>query len=294
MDLEELSAFLRVVDAGSFLAAADTLGVSRSTLRRRVGALEARAGVPLIESTSTGVVLTDAGRALRNRGKTMIEEASALIASVREMGKAPAGTLRVMLPVGLAPHLLTPLLAIFREQLPRITFHCTFSDDPISESIIDVDVVVHFSLDPPSGPYLSYPLFPLRQWLVASQVYLDKRGIPSSIDELRDHELLAWQAPNEDPRIWPTLQGATFKVEPSIIATDIHWLRRCCIQGLGIALLPDAMIPDPGLLNDTLIPVLPDIVGRHCVLRMSVPKALAEVPKVKAVLEHARLFLQAL
>jgi len=294
MDLEELSAFLRVVDAGSFLAAADNLGVSRSTLRRRVGALEARAGVPLIESTSSGVVLTEAGRALRNRGKTMIEEASALIASVREMGKEPSGTLRVMLPVGLAPHLLTPLLAIFREQLPRVTYHCNFSADPIAESIIDLDVVVHFSVDPPTGPYLSYPLIHLRQWLVASQAYLDKHGMPSSIDELRNHELLAWQAPNDDPCVWPTLQGATFKVEPSIIATDIHWLRRCCIQGLGITLLPDAMIPDPGLINDTLVPVLPEIVGRNCVMRMSVPKALAEVPKVKAILEHARQFLQTL
>lgn len=292
MDLEELSAFLRVVDAGSFLAAADNLGVSRSTLRRRVGALEARAGVALIESTSSGVVLTEAGRALRNRGKTMIEEASALIASVREMGKEPSGTLRVMLPVGLAPHLLTPLLGMFRERLPRLTYHCNFSDDPISESIIDVDLVVHFSVDPPTGPYLSYSLIRVRQWLVASQEYLDKRGMPTSIDELRNHELLAWQAPNADARIWPTLQGATFKVEPILIATDIHWLRRCCIQGLGIALLPDAMIPDPGIINDNLVPVLPDIVGQECVMRMSVPKALAEVPKIKAVLDHVRQFLQ--
>lgn len=294
MDLEELSAFLKVVDAGSFLAAADNLGVSRSTLRRRVGALEARAGVPLIESTSSGVVLTEAGRALRNRGKTMIEEASALIASVREMGKEPSGTLRVMLPVGLAPHLLIPLMAILRERLPRLTYHCTFSDDPISESIVDVDLVVHFAVDPPTGPYLSYPLIQLRQWLVASREYLDKRGVPSSIDELRNHELLAWRAPNEDPCIWPTLQGATFKVEPAIIATDIHWLRRYCIQGFGIALLPDAMIPDPGLINDTLVSVLPDIVGRNCVLRMSIPKALAEVPRVKAALEFSQQFLQML
>jgi DNA-binding transcriptional LysR family regulator len=294
MDLEELSAFLKVVDAGSFLAAAETLGVSRSTLRRRVGALEARAGVPLIESTSSGVVLTDAGRALRNRGKTMIEEASALIASVREIGKEPSGTLRVMLPVGLAPHLLTPLIAIFREQLPRLNYHCNFSDDPISESIVNMDLVVHFSIDPPTGPYLSYALIRVRKWLVASQEYINKRGIPSSIDELRSHDLLAWQAPNENPRVWPTLQGATFTVEPLLIGTDIHFLRRCCIQGLGIALLPDVMIPDPGLLNDTLVPVLPDIVGQECIMRISVPKALAEVPRIKAVLEKVQLFLQAL
>ncbi|MBK9259518.1 MAG: LysR family transcriptional regulator [Polyangiaceae bacterium] len=294
MDLEELSAFLKVVDAGSFLAAADSLGVSRSTLRRRVGALEARAGVPLLESTSTGVVLTEAGRVLRNRGKTMIEEASALIASVREVGNEPAGTLRVIMPVGLPPHLLTPLLALFRERFPRLGTHLRFSSDPLSESIVDVDIVVHFADDAPTGPYISYAVFRVRQWLVASKEYLDKRGTPTSLEELRRHELLAWQAPFEDPCVWPTLQGATFVVQPALIATDIHFLRRCCMEHLGIGLVPDAKVTDPSLVQDTLVPVMPDLVGRDRTLRMSVPKALAEVPKIKVVLEQARHFLQGL
>jgi len=294
MDLEELSAFLKVVDAGSFLAAADTLGVSRSTLRRRVGALEARAGVPLIESTSSGVVLTEAGRALRNRGKTMIEEASALIASVRELGKEPSGTLRVVLPVGLPPFLLAPFLALLRERLPRLAVHCTFSDDPLSESIVDIDFIVHFADEAPSGPYISYALFRAKQWLLASKEYLDKRGTPKNIEDLHSHELLAWHAPGEDPRVWPTLQGASFRVEPTFIATDIHFLRRYCLEGFGIALVPDVMITDPRLIRDALIPVLPDIVGRERILRLSVPKALAEVPKVKVVLDMARQFLQGL
>jgi DNA-binding transcriptional LysR family regulator len=292
MDLEELSAFLKVVDAGSFLAAADTLGVSRSTLRRRVGALEARAGVPLLESTSSGVVLTDAGRVLRNRGKTMIEEASALIASVREVGNEPAGTLRMVLPVGLPPLVLAPLVMLLRAQFPRLGIHCNFSSDPISESIIDVDFVVHFADDPPTGPYLSYVLFRTRQRLLASREYLDNRGTPQSIEELRHHELLAWQAPSEDARVWPTVQGATFTVEPALIATDIHFLRLCCVHGLGVGLVPDAALTDTKLIQDTLVPVLPDIVGRDRILRMSVPKALAEVPKIKAVLQHARAFLK--
>lgn len=294
MDLEELSAFLKVVDAGSFLAAADSLGVSRSTLRRRVGALEARAGVPLLESSSSGVILTEAGRALQNRGKTMIEEASALIASVREIGKEPAGTLRVMLPVGLPPHLLSPLLGLLRERLPRLSLHASFSDDPLLESIVDVDCFVHYSANAPTGPYISYVLFRPRQWLVASRQYLDKRGTPESIEALQRHDLLAWQAPNDDPCVWSTLQGATFRVEPILVATDVHFLRRCCMQNLGIGYVPDIMIPDPEMIRDNLVPVLPDIVGCERVVRLSVPKALAEVPKVKMVLELARQFLQAL
>src|SRR5262245_28360838 len=120
MDLEELRAFLQVVEQGSFLAAADALTVSRTTLRRRVGSLEVRAGVPLLESTQQGVVLTDAGRVLAARGRMLEEEANALIASVREVGQEPSGVLRIALPVGLPPHVLAPLLVAVRATYPRL------------------------------------------------------------------------------------------------------------------------------------------------------------------------------
>lgn len=294
MDLEELSAFLKVVDAGSFLGAADTLGVSRSTLRRRVGALEARAGVPLLESTSSGVVLTEAGRALRNRGKTMIEEASALIASVREVGQEPTGTLRIMLPVGLPPYLLTPFLSLLRARLPKLAIHARFSDNPLSQSIVDVDCFLHFANAAPTGPYLSYELMRPRQWLLASKEYLDKRGTPASIEDLHAHELFEWNAPGHEIGQWPTLQGATFRVTPTLVATDLHFLHRCCIEGMGIALLLDAMVADPRASNNAVVPVLPDVVGRELVMRLSVPKALAEVPKIRILLDLARQFLQSI
>jgi len=106
MDLEERRAFLDVVETGSFLAAADSLGVSRTTLRRRVEALEARTGVPLLKSTSTGIVLTEAGTVLARRGRIMMQETNALLTTIREVGRAPSGVLRVALPGALPPHLL--------------------------------------------------------------------------------------------------------------------------------------------------------------------------------------------
>lgn len=151
MDLQELSAFLKVVDTGSFLAAADSLGMSRTTLRRRVEALETRAGVPLFESTRQGVVLTEAGQELASRGRIMMQEASALLASIREVGQEPSGVLRVVMPVGLPPHLLTPLFAVLRASFPRLRVHSRFSNEPLGESLVDVDVVIHFGEDTPRG-----------------------------------------------------------------------------------------------------------------------------------------------
>ena len=291
MDLQELRAFISVVDAGSFLGAARALGVSRTTLRRQVASLEARAGVPLLESQRHGVVPTEAGQILVRQGRSMMQEASALLASIREVGVAPSGTLRVVLPVGLPPHLLTPLFAAMRELYPLLGYHCRFSNDPLSEALTDVDLAVHFGEDPPKGHWISHVVFRAREYLLASKAYLAQRGTPRSIDDLRHHELLAWEAPGEDARVWRTTKGVAFTVAPAFIATDIHLVRSCCLAGLGIALVPDALVPDPGVPDGVLIPVLADLVGQERPLRISVPGALAEIPKIKMVIERAASFL---
>ncbi|WP_164019992.1 LysR family transcriptional regulator [Pyxidicoccus trucidator] len=293
MDLEELRAFLDVAETGSFLAAADSLGVSRTTLRRRVEALEARAGVPLFKSTRSGVILTEAGEVLAQRGRIMMQETSALLASIREVGQAPAGVLRVVLPVGLPPHLLTPLFGVLRTTYPQLRVHASFSDDPLTEALEDVDMAVHFGEALPRGPWLSHEVLRVHEGLIASTEYLERRGVPRSLEDLRHHELLSWEAPGEDARLWPSLRGPRFRVEPALIATDIHFVRTCCIAGQGIGLVPSVDLPDPGV-GDVLVPVLPDIVGRERPLRISVPEALSEIPKIKLVLSHIQGVLEPL
>jgi DNA-binding transcriptional LysR family regulator len=293
MDLQELRAFIAVVETGSLLAAARTLGVSRTTLRRHVASLEARAGVPLLESARHGVVPTEAGQLLARQGGAMMQEASALLASIREVGHAPSGTLRVVLPVGLPPHVLTPLVAALRGAYPKLNFHCRFCNDPMGEALVDIDIAVHFGEDAPKGAWISHVVMRIRERLIADRAYLERRGAPRTIEELRQHELFAWQAPGEDARVWRTLKGMSFTVAPALIATDIHLIRSCCIAGLGIGLVPDALLPDPGLLEGALVPVLPDLVGQERPLRISVPSVLSEIPKIKMVLDHVRGFLGA-
>jgi DNA-binding transcriptional LysR family regulator len=289
MDLEELRAFLDVVETGSYLAAADSRGVSRTTLRRRVEALEARAGVPLLKSTPQGIVLTEAGEVLSRRGRIMMQETSALLASVRELGQAPSGLLRLVLPVGMPPHLFAPLFGQLRTSYPLLRVHARFSDDPLSEPLDKVDMAFHFGESMPRGPWRSYVMLRVQEGLLASEEYLRQRGVPQSVDDLEGHELFAWEAPGDDARSWPLLRGARFTVQPALIATDIHMIRSCCIAGMGIGLIPSlAALPDPGMPESPLVPVLPDLVGRERQLRVSVPEALAGIPKIKLVLAHLR------
>src|SRR5205814_604488 len=155
------------------------------------------------------------------------------------------------------------------------------------------DLVVHFGGAPPRGPWISHVVLQVREWLVATRTYLIAHGFPASIADLPKHDLLAWRAPGEDPHVWPTKNGASFRVDPVLVSSDIHFVRQCCLAGLGIALVPDALLPDPGFPADSLVPVLSDDVGRERSLRVTVPTALAEIPKIREVLALAVQFVPA-
>ncbi len=291
MDLEELRAFLAVADSGSFLTAAKSLRLSRATLRRRIDQLEARAGVLLVDRTRVGVMLTEAGRVLAARGRLMVQEASALIASVREVGSEPSGMLRVLLPIGLPPHLLTPMLGFVHHKYPRLSFHLQFSDDPTGGLIEDVDLAFHFGDASPSGAWVSKEIVRSRVWAVASRDYLQQRGTPRTLDDLKKHELMTWVGPGDDPKVWPLLRGGSYPVSAMTVTRHIHLIRQFAIAGMGIALVPDAMLPDPGVPDGTLVPVLPDLIGTDVGMRVMIPAVLWEIPRIRAVIDVLRPFL---
>lgn len=289
MDLEELRAFLAIVQTGSFLAASSELGVSRSLLRRRVDALEARVGARLVERTPKGVVTTDAGAVLASQGRRLVQSSSALLHAVREAAGEPVGDLRMSFPVGLPPHVLVPGLAMLRSALPRVALHLRFEVDPLGGGLEDVDVAVSFGDDPPGDAWIAHELFRVPVRLLALPDYLRLRGTPRTLEELQAHALLAWSAPGIDPVRWPLRDGSTVEVQPRIVSNDAHMLRSAALGGLGIALVPDARIPEaPGARP--LEPVLDGVVGRELGLRLLVPALLAGSAKIGKLVEMAQRF----
>jgi DNA-binding transcriptional LysR family regulator len=290
VDVNELRALLAVVETGSFLAAANQLGWPRATLRRRIDEIEARAGTALLVRTRQGAAPTPAGAVLAARAEAVLEEASALLRSVRELASEASGSLRVVVPVGLPPKPVSQLLAMLRAQLPGLSWRIRASNDPFSERLEEVDIAVHFGWPRARSRWTTYRVMEVREWLVAAPSYLRRRGRPTAIEHLHGHDLLMWERPGRSCSHWPTLSGLELPVEPLVVHSDIHALRYMAAAGHGIALVPDAEVDDPELASGALETVLADEIGAIVALCVSVPTVVSDVPRVRAVLELVREF----
>jgi molybdate transport repressor ModE-like protein len=281
MDLEELRAFLAIVETGSFSSAANELGVSRGMLRRRVDALEARVGAPLVERSAKGVVITDAGAVLVKQGRRLIQSSSALLTAVREAAREPTGELRVALPVGLPPQVFGPILSLLRASIPKVVVHANFTGDPLGGMLDEVDVVLHFGDESPPA-WVSHELLRVPVRLFATLGYLRRRGQPREPSELAEHPLLAWTMPGFSNG-WPLHDGTTLRIAPVLASNDAHVLRQAMLAGIGVALLPDADIPDPHAAAGGIVRVLDEQVGCSLALRLSFPAVLAGSPKIAQI-----------
>ena len=288
MDLEELRGFLAVADTGSFLGAATNLGVPRGTLRRRIDALEARAGVPLLDRSARGVTVTEAGAKLVERGQRLLEEGAALLAAVREVGREPSGPLRIHVPVGLPPTALLTITELHRVFMPKLAVTLTMREDPLAELHEDVDIAIHFGEGREGAPWLQHQILRVPIRIVASPEYLARRSAPTRVEELAEHRLAAWSGPGHDVRAWPLRAGGTVPVEPMLIGNDAHVLRRHARVGFGLALLPDPNLDLFGLPVDELVPVLDDVVGTSLALNLTMPAALAGSPKIAKMVDLIR------
>lgn len=291
MDLEALRAFLAVVETGSFVSAATTLRWARATLRRRVDELEQSAGVPLLVRTGQGATPTEAGRVLAARGREILAESAALLSSVREVGAAPSGIVRIVLPVGLPPDVLLPIYASVRAQHPKLRLSVRTSDDPVSELLHDVDVAICFGAHPPEGPWVTREILRVEERVLASAAYLEAHGAPRDVGELVERELFVWAAPAEREATLRLRGGGTRRVSPALYGSDIHFLRQCAAAGLGLVYAPDAGVP--GVDGLSLVPVLDADVGSTRSLRVVLPSALSDIPRIRAVLEVAEALLPA-
>jgi DNA-binding transcriptional LysR family regulator len=243
-NLEDVLAFVRVVEAGGFSRAAARLGVSKSIVSRRVARLEADLGVRLLNRTTRGIAPTEAGLDFKERCVEILRQLDAAREVVACREHDLAGTLRLSVPLSFGVARLAPAIAAFAAAHPRVSVDLAFSDrfvDLVNEGF---DAAIRIGVLPDTS-HVGRRLGSIAAFVVASPAYLEKHGTPERPQALADHECLIYSGGARDT--WQFRSGRKWvSVRPQgrFRANNGEVLRAAALAGLGITALPDFLIEE--------------------------------------------------
>jgi DNA-binding transcriptional LysR family regulator len=286
--LPGLDTFVLLCRLGSTAAAAEALGVPRSTVSRRVAALEERTGQQLLLRTPRGFRPTDAGAILLERGEPLLTALRALEGDVRDLTGVPQGLLRVAAPPGFGAAFVSAFLVELRRRWPALRLEMRVREAP--PNLLDEDLDIVLCEGPlPDSPWFSHRIGVADRVVVASPTYLAARG-PVHRCDLGRHEIIALTSPNDRPDAWPLRDGGVIEVSPAMVTADHQVVSIAVRDGLGIALLP-LHIVGIDLMNGALVHVLPE-VGREASILALTAQARRESPKIRAFFDLVDEFAQ--
>ncbi|WP_395805989.1 LysR substrate-binding domain-containing protein [Archangium minus] len=283
--------FLRVVQEGSFTAAAHALQIPKTTVSRRVRDLEARLGAQLLHRTTRRLRLTEAGALYHERCRDIVRSLEDAENAVGQLQSGPRGWLRMTLPYSFGITWISPVLAGFRARYPEVRLEILASHTPLDLVKEELDMALRLGALPDSS-LVARRLGAFATGMYASPVYLKKHGAPRHPDELRQHRVLTLhQARREGGYLWPLRQnnGAArdYPVDPVVVASDPELLRDALRAGEGISLAMNASMQadvDAGLLRR----VLPDWTGPEQTLHALFPQGRIPSPKVRAFVDYLK------
>lgn len=256
-NLEDVLAFVRVVETGGFSRAAERMGLSKSIVSRRVARLEADLGVRLLNRTTRGIAPTEAGLEFKTRCVEILNELEAAREAVACRERDIAGTLRLAVPLSFGIARLAPAIAAFAEKYPRVAVDLSVSDrfvDLVAEGFdaaIRIGVLADTSL-------MSRRLGAMQTIVVASPAYLASHTAPERPQALAKHDCLIYSGGSRETwqfrvnRKWQSIRP-----QGRFRADNGEVLRAAVLAGLGITALPDFLVAEC-VARGALVQILKD------------------------------------
>ncbi|WP_210544011.1 LysR family transcriptional regulator [Rhodoferax sp. PAMC 29310] len=265
--LLSMRVFERVIDEGGFAAAARALDLSPAGVTRLVADLETHLGTRLLHRNTRRLSLSDAGEAYLSRVRGILRD----IDDADEVASAHthelSGVLRLLAPPVLASHILSPLVAGFRQLYPKIQLDvevATFKEPPVE----DYDITLFGAPDGYDGDIIARKVVSGEAILVASPAYLKQRGTPQTPADLSSHCCLRLRVAGSSPTEWRLMRGdrpeepVVIAVTPALLANHTDTLLRATVDGAGITSAPVDLVA-ANLASGALVRVLPQwITGR--------------------------------
>jgi DNA-binding transcriptional LysR family regulator len=270
-DIQDLLAFVAVVNAGGFREGARLSGKSASSLSDAVRRMESRLGVRLLNRTTRSVVPTEAGARLMERIVPALGEVESALDVVNDFRDRPSGTLRLNVPVSAARLILPQIITPFLQAHPDIRMEVVTEESFVDMIAAGCDAGIRYD-DRLEQDMIAVPIGPRIQRFAtaASPAYLDARGRPEHPRDLLNHSCLRGKFPSGSIPLWEyERDGEEVRVEPTgpltvRIGGAVDLAVHTAIDGLGIvSLFEDWLRPhlDSGALEPVLEPWWPSFSG---------------------------------
>lgn len=235
-DLGEIITFTRVVQGGSFTAAADSLGMPKSTVSRKIAELETRIGARLLQRTTRTVSLTDIGRIYHEHCLRVVSELEEAAQAVAQAQAAPRGTLRVTAPLTFA--VFGPILAEYLDRYPGVNVDLVCSDRRVDLIEERFDLALRAGPSPDSS-LVAQRVGMIRRCLFAAPALIRRAG---RLRHPRDLEAQPCVVFAPEGPTWTLSSGSKqvqITVQPRLRVNDYDMLRAVVRAGTGFALLPE-------------------------------------------------------
>ncbi len=260
LDWDKLKTFHAAAESGSLTAAAEMLRISQSAVSRQITALEESLDTPLFHRHARGLTLTEQGRILFHTAHDMAHKVALAQATVIDSRSKPQGTLRVSTPISLGSNWLTSVLPEFIDAYPEIDIQLILEDGEHDLSTFDVDCALR-PWPSTQGDVIERKLGSISQSLYASHAYLAKHGAPTSVEDLDNHNIIAFGdliPKNLHSTNWVLTVGHDGPPrKPVMCANNLHGIMRAAEAGIGLVGIPDYMTA----MSRRLVRVLPQVRG---------------------------------
>jgi len=286
-DLNDTLIFVKVVEHGSFVGAAKTLRLPKTTVSRKVQELESRLGAQLLHRTTRKLGLTEAGSVYYEHCQRIAQALSEAESAVGQLQSGPRGWLRFTAPHSYANTWIAPLLGEFHARHPEVRVEMILSNEPLDLIDKEIDVALRGGVLPDSN-LVARKLGTMRTQIYASPDYIARHGEPLHPDELHHHRTLAMHKHRRGSGYFWTLDdgsGASeFRIDPVLVANDPGPLDGALLSGEGVAMASDVMVK-PYVEQGYVQRVLPGWMGPQYDFSAVFPRGRTQSPKVRAFVD---------
>jgi DNA-binding transcriptional LysR family regulator len=290
-NLNNIAMFLKVVETGSFSAAAVEMGFTPSAVSKNIGQLETALGVRLLVRTTRSLTLTEAGATLFKRCKIALCEIRSATEEAQSFDQHLRGPLRVQATPGVGQRLLVPIVMSFMKAHPQITIHLEIGSVSAAtvSTTTDIFVTVTHRGEMRGARFKAEELAQVQYLVCASPAYIARHGAPSAPADLIHHNCLV-QETQRAARDWRFAQpggaATTIKIKGALSTNNALALEKALLEGVGIGRIAD-YAARAHIASGELVVLFDTLVAWGQVVTAYFPSGLQSA-RAKAFIDYAK------